>query len=141
MKLSRSTIGVYVATIFASGVLLGVFGQRLYNAAEVSAAQSRPSPEEVRKRNIEEARARLHLTDAQVTGFNVILDESLARYRELNEKERPELQAIYQHQTERINAILTPEQLVQMEQLRQERREKQKQNKRGGRLDGRGPGL
>ncbi len=140
MKLSRAAIALYVGLIFASGAVLGVFGQRLYNATIVSAKATRPNPEDVRKRNVDEARERVHLTDDQVQKLNLILDETSARMNELHEKGKPERLAIYQNQIDRVNAILTPDQQVLYEQMRKERQEKQKDwQKRGG---GRpGPGL
>jgi len=143
MRLSRPAITLYVGLVFASGAVLGFFANRLYMASTVNAITSKsgrfPNPEEVRKRNLEEARQRAHLSDDQIQKYELILDESKARVKELQEKERPELQAIYQDQVNRINAILTPEQRILMDELRKERIEKQK--KRGGRPGGPGPGF
>jgi Spy/CpxP family protein refolding chaperone len=141
VKLSRGAIALYVGVVFASGAVLGVFGQRLYTATAVSAAKTPPTPEQVRKRNIDEARERVHLTDDQVQKMDLILDETLVRYRQLNAKEQPEIDAIRRDQTDRINAILSPDQRKLMEELRKERREKA-QKKRGSRPGGPpGPGL
>ena len=55
MKLSRSAIAFYFALVFASGAILGVFGQRLYTATTVNANATK-NPQEFRKRVIAEMR-------------------------------------------------------------------------------------
>ena len=74
VKLSRLTIALYVGLIFASGVVLGVFGTSLY-AVTVVPAIHRPQAEseEVRKKTIADMQARMKLTDEQVSKINVDL--------------------------------------------------------------------
>src|SRR5580658_435890 len=105
MKLSRPAIALYVGLIFASGGVLGVFGQRLYNASTASAKEIKtpPSPDEFRKRVIAEYQRRLELTDGQVQKLNLILDETQAQFNEIHAKTVPELQAVHQSQIDKIN--------------------------------------
>ena len=49
MKIPRGAVAMYVGLVFASGAVLGAFGQRLYTASSVSAKTTR-NPEEFRKR-------------------------------------------------------------------------------------------
>ncbi len=139
MKLSRLTIALYVGLIFASGVVLGVFGHSLYSVTSVqSGAESRqrPRPEEVRKKTLAEMKARMKLTDQQVSRINSIYDESRSRVNDVHEKYRPQIDAITKDQRDKVRSVLSPEQAVEYEKMLQERDGREKQ-----RNPNRGPGL
>jgi Spy/CpxP family protein refolding chaperone len=131
VKLSRLTIALYVALVFASGGVLGWFGHSLYF---VSTVKSNPRPEDVRKNAMTELQNRLKLSAEQVSKINSIMDETRAKFHEVRERSRPEMDAIQKNQRDAVRAILTPEQLVEYEKLIKERDDRQKQDK------GRGPG-
>jgi hypothetical protein len=138
VKLSRLTIALYVGLIFASGVVLGVFGHSLYAVTSVKSNQfQRPRPEEVRKKTLAEMQGRMKLTDEQVSKINSIYDDTRARVNEVHEKYRPQMDAITKDQREKVRSILSPEQVSEYEKMLKERDERQKQN--GGR--GPGPGI
>jgi hypothetical protein len=141
MKLTRSAIVFYVGLIFASGAVLGVFGNRLYNASTASAKEIKtpPSPDEFRKRVVAEYQRRLQLTDEQVQKVNLILDDTQAKFNEIHATMVPELQAVHKGQIDRINKILTTAQQTEYESMRKERQE-QRQKQRAGRPGG-GPGF
>jgi Spy/CpxP family protein refolding chaperone len=137
MKFSRAAIVVYIGLVFASGVVLGVFGHRLYTASAVSAkGQSRPNPEEFRKKALAEYKSRLNLTDDQVLKFNALMDETRARVGEVRQQMHPLYEKIHEEQKKKVLEILTPDQQVEYEKMIKEREEQQKQN--GG--HGPGPG-
>lgn len=120
MMLSRARMLLYVALIFGSGVLLGVFGNRLYTVNSVAATGPK-NPEEWRKLYMTEMRERLHLRQDQVTQLNGILDETRSRFHEIHEKYRPEMEAMKQQQTDKIRAILDEKQRPEYEKLHAER--------------------
>jgi Spy/CpxP family protein refolding chaperone len=126
MKFSRGAIAMYLGLVFASGAVLGAFGQRLYTASSVSAKTTR-NPEEFRKRVLATMERRLSLTPEQESKVNVILDETRARFNEVDERTKPELKAIREEQQSKINAILTPAQQIEYAKMRQEREERQRQ--------------
>jgi hypothetical protein len=138
MKLSRSAIALYVGLIFASGAVLGVFGNRLYNASTVS-AKAPASPDEFRKMVVAEYKRRLQLSEDQVLKVNLILDETQAQVKEIHAKTDPALKAVHDNQIEHMTEILTPAQRTEYETMRKERQE-QRQKQRGGRPGG-GPGF
>jgi hypothetical protein len=138
MKLSRPAIALYVGLIFASGGVLGVFGQRLYNASTASAKEIK-SPDEFRRRVIAEYQRRLELSDDQIQKLNLIMDETQARFNEIHAKIVPELQAVHQGQIDSINGMLSPTQQPKYDALRKERQE-QRQKQHQGRPGG-GPGF
>lgn len=137
MKLSRLTIALYVGLIFASGVVLGVFGHSLYAVTSVKSYR-RPTPEEVRKKTLAEMQGRMKLTDEQVSKINSIYDETRARVSEVHEKYRPQMDAITKDQRDKVRSILSPEQVGEYEKMLKERDEREKQQ-HGGR--GPGPGI
>ncbi len=70
MKFSRAAIAFYIGLVFASGVVLGVFGHRLYAVSTVSQQSATKTPEEFRKKVMAEYQSRLKLTDDQVAKLN-----------------------------------------------------------------------
>ncbi len=137
MKLSRLTIALYVGLIFASGVVLGVFGHSLY-AVTVVKSSPNPRPEDVRKKTLAEMQTRMKLSDEQVGKINSIYDETRARFHEVRERYRPEMDAVTKDQRDKVRSILSPEQSLEYDKMLKERDEREKQN-RGGR--GPGPGI
>src|SRR5215471_2727228 len=118
MSFSRGAIAGYMALVFVSGVAVGGFGHSLYTVTSVSSKGNppgRPSPEQVRKRFIGDAKSRLNLTDDQVMKLNLILDESRGRYHEARAKQKPELDAIRKNQRESILAMLSADQKSEYE--------------------------
>jgi Spy/CpxP family protein refolding chaperone len=136
MKFSRAAIALYVALVFASGVVLGVFGYRLYTVSTVNAKQTTRNPEEFRKKVVAEYQSRLKLTDEQVAKLDMIMDETRARIDETRQKMHPTYQKIREEQQEKFRSLLTPEQQTEYDKIRKEREARQKQGGRGP-----GPGL
>jgi Spy/CpxP family protein refolding chaperone len=137
MKFSRTAIILYMGLVFVCGAVLGVFGQRLYSASTVISATNRPKPEELRKKALAEYQSRLKLTDDQVSKMNGLMDETRARVGEVRKSMHPQYERIHQEQTEKVRAILSPEQRAEYDRMLKEREERQKQN--GNR--GPGPGI
>lgn len=124
---------VYLLLVFLSGALVGIFSYRLYTATTVYSERGRPprSPEEYRKRYVEETTTRLNLTADQVSNLQHILDETRQRYHDVHERYRPELKAIETDQYKKILAMLTESQRTEYEKMRAEReRRRQAQNSR-----------
>jgi hypothetical protein len=135
MKLSRAAIALYVGLIFASGAVLGAFGNRLYDAS-TSSAKSTRNPEEFRKRAVAEYRSRLKLNDEQVAKLNIIMDETRARVDDTRQKLHPAYKKIREEQQEKVRSMLTPDQQLEYDKMRKEREEREKQPGHGS-----GPGL
>jgi Spy/CpxP family protein refolding chaperone len=136
MKFSRTAIFLYLGLVFVCGAVLGVFGQRLYSASPVL-SNRRPNPEELRKKALAEYQSRLKLTDDQVLKFNSLMDETRARVGEIRKQMHPAYEKVHQEQTEKVRAMLSPEQRAEYDRMLKEREERQKRN--GDR--GPGPGI
>jgi Spy/CpxP family protein refolding chaperone len=127
MNFSRAAIAAYVGLIFASGAVLGVFGNRLYVASrDAGKPGPRPNPEDFRKRLLDTFRDRLHLNEDQVAKLNVIMDETRSRVEETRHQMRPAYQKIHEEQDQKIRALLTPDQQVEFDKILKERQEHQK---------------
>src|ERR1051326_4330218 len=140
MKLSKLSILMYLGLVFASGIVLGVFGDRLYTAVPVGGnsevKRAKPNPEEFRKKMVAEYQTRLNLTEEQILHLNIILDETRSRFQEQHQKMDPELLKIRHEQQDKIRAMLKPEQRAEYEKMLADREKRQKENH--GRREGPG---
>ena len=73
MKLTRWTVALYMALVFACGGVVGAFAHRLYTVSGVSANVSQRNPEEFRKRYMADMKSRLQLSDEQADKLGAIL--------------------------------------------------------------------
>ncbi|MGQ9919389.1 MAG: hypothetical protein ACUVS7_18470 [Bryobacteraceae bacterium] len=129
MRRSNLVLALSLLVVFASGVVVGVVGDRYLRGTNQTAKATR-SPEEYRRAYVEEMNRRLKLTPEQLEGLNRILDETREQFRQLREKQRPEIKALQDAQTARINALLTPEQQEEYARMRKEREERRKQEEK-----------
>lgn len=118
MTRSRLAIAIYLLLVFLSGVVVGAVGHRFYYREKFT-PRPRPSPEEFRRRYMEDLRSRLKLTDEQAQRIDAILDETRDRYR-------TQMRAMQEEQAAKIRAVLNPEQQREYEQMRREREERRK---------------
>ena len=86
--------------------------------------------DDMRKMYLQEMKDRLSLSSKQMDDLQVVLDETGAKYRDIREKYRPEMQAIQDEQVARINVLLSAEQQQEYAKLRKERDEKRKKKDR-----------
>lgn len=129
MRRSNLALALSLLVVFASGVVVGVVGDRYLRGTGRTVKATR-SPEEYRRAYVEEMNRRLKLTPEQLEGLNRILDETREQFRQLREKQRPEIKALQDAQTARINALLTPEQQEEYARMRKEREERRKQEEK-----------
>lgn len=127
MKLSRWTVALYVGLVFASGIVVGVYGHRFTDIVGVSAKA--PNPDEFRKRFNAEMKTRLQLTAEQGTRLDAILEQTREEFRATRDGLEPALQTIRDEQHQRILEILEPGQRAEYEKMRQEREARIRQRK------------
>ncbi len=114
---------IYLLVVFACGLAVGALGYRFYQLKTVtaSAAPSRPSPKEWKKKHIAELNTRLHLTAEQTSQISAILDDAHKDIRAVMKTVEPEMDRIQQTQYAKVKAALTPEQAAEYEKFHQER--------------------
>jgi hypothetical protein len=107
--------------VFVSGAVVGGLGHRLYTVRTVDAAPQRRSPAEFRRQYINDMRGRLQLDEGQAAKLEEVLDRTRTRFREFNEKHKPELSEIQDTQVREIQAFLRPDQQSRYHEYRRER--------------------
>lgn len=130
MKLTRWTVALYMALVFACGGVVGAFAHRLYTVSGVSANAAQRNPEEYRKRFMVEMKARLQLSDDQASKLGAIMDETRTRFRDVREKFEPEMQKIRDDQRQRISELLSPSQQAEWQKIVEER-QRRRDSKKG----------
>lgn len=133
MKRTNLALAIYFAAVFVCGAAAGIFAYRLYDARQERHRPPPRSPEEYRKKYMEEMRTRLGLNADQLSRLEVILDETREKYRQAREKQRPEMKAIQDDQVAKINAILNEAQRQEYAKMREEREKRMKEGKKEGR--------
>ena len=130
MKRWNPPIALYLLMVFLSGAVVGALGYRVYSppSARSSNAQ-RVSPEEWRRRFIEEMRTRIGLSADQLQKVNTLMDETKVRFDADRERHHQVVEQIRDEQRAKMRAILTPEQLPKYEQFRAERDARDKAKK------------
>jgi Spy/CpxP family protein refolding chaperone len=116
----------YFLLVFGSGAVVGALGYRTYNPPTARTINTPAQPGEWRKQYMEESKARLDLTDDQVSKLKAIMDETDARFRQAREQENQEIRQIRNEHIARVRMLLTPEQLPKYEKLHAEREARSK---------------
>ncbi|HEX3747311.1 MAG TPA: hypothetical protein VHW09_25420 [Bryobacteraceae bacterium] len=122
--------------VFASGIVVGAVGYRVYNTSTSHAANSsRPPnrkmpPEEFRRQLIEEMTREVHLDDDQAAKLKDIYQETANAFDQArdahNAKLHVEGQAIHDQQVEKIKKMLRPDQIPLYDALRTRREAERK---------------
>ncbi|SRR5581483_3837158 len=143
MKRSKLSATIYLLLVFLSGAVVGAFAYRLYTLNPVNAARkTQASPEEVRRRFVKEMQTRLKLSPAQVSQLEQIMDQTRQRFREFQERTKPQLDAIQaerkalqEQHAQQVSAMLSDSQKVEYAKIRAERaaRRKLEEQQRQGR--------
>lgn len=137
MKRNTLSTALYISLVFLSGGVVGGFAHRLYMVNSVYTGQdSVPKPDEWRRKNVDEMRSRLSLSDAQITQLTTILDTTKERFhnvkvkfdKEAKKLRHPEMKAIQEDQIRQINGILSEQQRAEYEKLRIERDQRRQKN-------------
>ena len=127
MRRSNVATLVYLLVVFASGAVVGGFANRLYMAKTVTPTADAPrNHDELRKQYIQDMRSRLHLTEAQITELQQIMDATGQRMHEMHK-------AIEDEHVRKVVAMLDDSQKAEYAKMREERekhRQEQAKNKK-----------
>lgn len=123
MLRTRISAAFYLILVFASGILVGVFSNRLYvYVTKTASANSSPQTmAEYRKRYLSEMRTRVKVDDAQVAAVVSHLDSAKKRFDDLHAQEQPLHDKVQQDLIDEIRAELTDAQKVAYDAWRAER--------------------
>ena len=119
---SNTSIAFYLFLVFLSGILVGVFGYRLYTVNGVRATSlAAYSPQARREHFVAELRGRLDLTAEQVRNLNMVLDQGRAKFKEIHRRIDPDMAGLRQEQDNRIRALLDARQRAEFDRWKAER--------------------
>lgn len=132
MKRANLSVTLSMLAVFSSGILVGAIGHRLYAVRTVIADRDkppgRPSPEEFRRRYVEEMKTRLQLDQTQLAQLNRILDDTREKFRAMKERQRPQADQIKEEQRSNIRAMLNASQRPEYEKMLEEREKRHRQH-------------
>jgi len=125
---SKASLAFSFTLVFAGGLLVGALAHRYYSLRSVQAVSTPapPNPEKWRQEYVAELKSRCKLDADQTQRIEGILDNTRARFHELRERFRPEMDAIRVSQIQQINAVLTPAQQQEYARVRKERDDRKK---------------
>jgi Spy/CpxP family protein refolding chaperone len=123
MKRNHLAAVALAVLLFGSGIAVGALGNRYYETRVVAAKSS----DSFRQRYLSEMRSRLNLTPGQVEQLEAIMAATKAQFKALHDASRPQMEEIKRQHTEKIKAILTPEQLPIYQQIVAEHEERAKE--------------
>jgi hypothetical protein len=118
---------LYFLLVFVSGSVVGALGYRAYNPPTARTVNTPAPSGDWQRQYMDESKARLNLTDAQVVQLTAILDDTVAQFSQVRERENQEIRRIRDEHIARIRQMLTAEQLPKYEKLHAERETKAKQ--------------
>jgi hypothetical protein len=130
MPKTRWSAFISLLLVFLSGALVGGFASRLLTVNSVisgaPSAGKRPDPEDVRKHLVTEMKTRVKLDDQQVTELQKIYDDTRESFGKLREESNSQARALRDRQTERVKALLRPDQQPLFDQLHAEHVEQER---------------
>jgi hypothetical protein len=145
MSTSRTSALISLVVVFLSGVLVGGVAYRLYMVNTVLTSTNpanppgppsrRPSPEEVRKRLVNETRDRCNLDPQQVQRLEALYDTERQEFDRLRKKWSEEGRTLRIAHSERIKAILRPDQIPLFDKLQAEREERDRRRRQQDQKD------
>lgn len=121
-KRNQWAAALLAVLLFGSGILVGALAHRYYAATTVSANVR--NAEDFRHRYVEEMQSRLHLTPAQLSQLQTILDDTKTKFKAVRDAYRPQMMKVRDEQIARVKSILTPQQIPAYEQLIAERQQR-----------------
>ncbi|HYZ86874.1 MAG TPA: hypothetical protein VE621_20830 [Bryobacteraceae bacterium] len=128
---TRRNATIAFLAVFVSGIVVGVFGHRVYAVKTVSAVQQNPpSPEQWRAQYVSDMRSRLKLNDEQVQQINGILDDTRHKVKAVKDRYKPELKTIYDEQVARVELLLNEAQIKEYAAFREERKKIAQENEK-----------
>ena len=126
MSKSPLPVGLSMGLVFLSGAVDGALGHQLYTVNSVSANVAPRTPDEIRHQIVNEMQTRLKLQPDQIPKLNAVLDVSRARYNQIREKFRPEMNEIRDTQVRQIKVFLTDQQQQEYDRLLEEKEKERK---------------
>ena len=141
MANSKVSAFLSLLLVFASGIVVGGVGYRVYNtklSPPPRPQEKRMSPEEFQKRAVDDMAKEVHLDDAQIAELRQIYGETRVAFdekrSEMNNKLHTEGQSIHDQQVEKIKKMLRPDQIPLYDALRARREAERAARRKSGEI-------
>lgn len=130
MPRSRVSAALYLILVFASGIIVGTVGHRLYSTTTASA--STLTPDEWKKRYLEQMKKRVGASPDQLARVTAIMNDTKRKFDDVHAQEKTVHDKLYAQQVEDVRAVFADEkQKAAFEAWRAERkREREKAQKK-----------
>ena len=130
MPRSRVSAALYLILVFASGIIVGTVGHRLYSTTTASA--STLTPDEWKKRYLEQMKKRVGASPDQLARVTAIMNDTKRKFDDVHAQEKTVHDKLYAQQVEDVRAVFADEkQKAAFEVWRAERkREREKAQKK-----------
>ena len=125
MRRSNLATLLYLLLVFASGIVVGGFANRLYMMRSVNAASTPKSHSDFREKYIKEMRTRLKLSEPQVTELQKILETTDHSLREMHK-------SIDAEHAQKVIAMLNDTQKTEYAKIREEREQRRREREQKG---------
>ena len=133
MTNSRVSSAIYLVLVFASGILAGAVGNRLYMVKTASANSTPPrTMAQYRSQLFTELRQRVGATESQIAEIDKVLNNAKQQLDALHAEHKPMREKIDHDRVEGIRAVLDEKQPKVYDDWRSERA-LENQKKRAGR--------
>ena len=132
MPRSRVSAALYLILVFASGIIVGTVGHRLYSTTTASASASTLTPDEWKKRYLEQMKKRVGASPDQLARVTAIMNDTKRKFDDVLAQEKTVHDKLYAQQVEDVRAVFADEkQKAAFEVWRAERkREREKAQKK-----------
>ncbi len=117
MRKTQLSTWAYLLLVFISGAVVGGFAYRLYMASPVSSNSSPRSPEQYKRKYMDEMHSRLNLDADQMQKLDAILETTHQQYKAL----KPQMTAIQDEQVAKVRAMLKDDQKAEYQKMIAER--------------------
>ena len=125
MPKSKLSAFLSLLLVFISGAVVGCLAYRLYMVKTVYTTNTppprRPSPEEVRKRIVDELKTKVHLDDQQVSAVNRMMDETHDAWDKMRDEVNKKGRELHDQQWQKFRDSLRAEQQPLYDQWRADR--------------------
>jgi len=125
MRRSNLAMLLYLLLVFASGIVVGGFANRLYMMRSVNAASAPKGRADFRDKYIKEMRTRLKLSEPQVAELQQILEATDHSLRDMHK-------SIDAEHAQKVTAMLNDSQRVEYAKIREEREQRRREREQKG---------
>ena len=109
MPRSRHTAALYLILVFASGIVVGTIGHRLYSTTSASASTAPLTPDEWKKRYLEQMKKRVGASPEQLARVTAVMNDTKSKFDDVHAQEKTVHDKLYAQQVQEVRAVFPDE--------------------------------